>query len=253
LQKAWDNNEEWIRKHEGDINAFWLVNETPLFEFISNDNRIVIDYNTDHELILIGSRHNDSGKYWLNEDNCDNQYLKYFKNGEYNKFIQIIKNTIEIEGYVLYSENNVYKLKTQWYMDRHHLLSNISYKNIIELIVDEKIDDVVAELRIKNLNKSISIMEALQKEFAEEFFLLSTTIEDMYDYTISSLYVDKKCERKDFAMFLEKFNGKKGAKGALFLRYDNKYDLLHKYLSNLVADKLFDKYRGKVIFMGEEQ
>jgi len=250
IQKAWNNKEEWIYKWKQNIWDFWLANETPYFEYTSPDNRIVLDYGEEKTLTLLGSRHNITGDYFVNEDNCVN-----IKINNYNDFIKETKELTDIEGYVLYSSNGeCYKIKTSWYMDRHHLLSSISYKNIVDFIIEEKIDDVIAELRIKGFLKPLQIINQLQKEYAELLYMKTLGIQEMYDFVISTLYVDEKCSKKEFALFLQnKLSHQKRFHGILFLLFDGRTDDFERMMTDMIREIMIDKYRGKVIFMGEEQ
>lgn len=205
LQKAWDNKEAWIYRWNNDIWDHWLVNETMLFEYTSTNNRIVTDYGKENDLVFLGSRHILSGVYHINKVNCNSYYSDFLKEKEdaYKYFIENIKETPLIEGYVLYDDkNNAYKLKTQWYLDRHHLFSTLSYREIIKMIQEERIDDVISELRLKGCEKQVVLIE----QVIDNYSRIRQRIFDDCERIFSEITYDKKLDKgklKEVMVFLQ--------------------------------------------------
>lgn len=124
---------------------------TPIFEYISPHNRIVVKYSNEN-LILTAIRRNDSGQY----TNYDEMALLAEQNnipvvkswgGNWQgiqQFLADIKDTTDIEGYVLRFSNGLQlKTKVSWYIAIHKVKDNLSLeKNVVDIIVSEKADDL---------------------------------------------------------------------------------------------------------------
>ena len=127
---------------------------TPIFEWCSRKQRIVLDYKED-KLILTALRFIRSGDYYLNS------VMKYHA-GRYNipvvtayepethmkKFIETVRDMEDVEGFVVrFADGHMLKLKCDWYVQIHKAKEKILQdRNIVELILDEKLDDVKAHL-----------------------------------------------------------------------------------------------------------
>ena len=114
-------------------------NETPLFELVSpeKDFRIVCKYKKT-QLKFLCSRNNQSGEIDWSSTEC-----KFFK-------FEDLENEIKkpnIEGFVLVIDNELYKYKTEWYLERHSLIDAVNTpKKLDLLILQEKLDDFVYEI-----------------------------------------------------------------------------------------------------------
>jgi RNA ligase len=128
------------------------LNLVPIFEYTSPSNRIVLNYK-ESSLTLLQLRDNISGKYF---DIHKNELVKEHNIKTPKKFIKTLdellqdKSTKEdIEGYIVCFEDGTFiKIKTDWYLKLHNIATNDIYDipNIITLILDEEIDDIMAEL-----------------------------------------------------------------------------------------------------------
>lgn len=117
---------------------FILKGYTPIFEYFSHDNRIVVNYSKEF-LQLIAIRHVYDGHYI--------PYPEMIKLGQtYNvevvvpfeldqpftnigKMIQAIKASKHREGCVIrFDDGSMFKLKCTWYTDLHHLKSELKYE-----------------------------------------------------------------------------------------------------------------------------
>lgn len=123
----------------------------PIFEYVSPTNRIVLSYaNTD--LILLRMRDNKTGEYLDLADytsKLDGITVAPSVNHSLDELIEL-KDVVEgKEGWIVQFENGkMLKLKTKWYCDLHGLFTQeLNRENtLISLIVDEKIDDIIAQL-----------------------------------------------------------------------------------------------------------
>lgn len=150
------------------INELYKLNYQPLFEYISPTNKIVVDYNKS-DLVLIAIRDMNDFSYiefykynkimdLINKYNISTTKINKMKNITLKEYYNQIKDLSGIEGFVVYTNKGLFKLKTEWYMEKHRV-ANISLndKKIRELIVNNKIDEIdfnnddLLRERIKNL------------------------------------------------------------------------------------------------------
>jgi len=124
---------------------------TPIFEWCSPKNRIVVEYPHDR-LVLIAIRDNVSGEYRSYQNMCDlaAQYsievVKVYP-GSASSMQQLLDNTKELqgaEGYIIrFDDGHMVKIKGDWYVRIHKVKDSLSQeKNIIDLLVNDKIDDI---------------------------------------------------------------------------------------------------------------
>lgn len=143
--------EDFVKQHSKyDYFARYCTDNhiTPIFEYIAPNNRIVIKYN-DENLILLAMRYNVSGKYLTRQE-----VLNLSKNFDipvvsvYQGSLDDLKNNKDMEGVVVcFNNGHMIKIKTDWYVAIHKAKDKILFeKNVIKLILNEEIDDVLADL-----------------------------------------------------------------------------------------------------------
>ena len=180
-----------------------LMNVTPIFEWVSRKNRIVVDYPTDN-LILTGMRYNSTGLYVGYK--AMEQYATAWNipvvkvvDGlsvqNIELFVKQVREWEDNEGIVLrFDTGHMIKVKADDYILRHRSKESINQeKNVILTIINDQVDDVIPLLTIEdadNLKKfqenfwhgtketicmlekiyaEGNIMYANQKDFAVEF------------------------------------------------------------------------------------
>lgn len=134
-----------------------LANDlVPIFELVSPSNRIVLKYATT-ELILLRIRDGRTGEY-VDIDSLGASLLANIKRPQnmtgvfmsWDDMVGHIDNTTDqIEGYVVqHTDGQMVKIKTAWYCALHHTMTNVLAREdyLIELILEEKIDDVMPEI-----------------------------------------------------------------------------------------------------------
>jgi len=143
-------------------------NLAAMFEYVSFSNRIVLKYEKT-DLILIRVRNNETGEY-IDIRSLDTPGITPCPFEEkYTELDQMLADAEfleDIEGWVIqFDDYSMGKQKTKWYFQKHRLMDSISRENdIIQLILDEKIDDVIADLSDKDteaiafINNIISIV-----------------------------------------------------------------------------------------------
>lgn len=129
------------------------VGMTPIFEWCSRKQRIVVDYPVDR-LILTAMRHNVTGKYisyhdlkWYGDIN-NIEVVKSYP-GTPESMTHLVNETRDaegIEGWIIrFDDGHMLKVKGEWYVRIHKTKDALTQeKNIVNLIVNEKIDDTKA-------------------------------------------------------------------------------------------------------------
>jgi RNA ligase len=149
--------EEFVKNHPvyADFALGLLTGEcTPIFEWCSRKQRIVLDYKEDR-LILTGIRENVSGEYWTHTEMCE--YAEIFgipvvrqfePQTDMKAFLDYVRDLEDLEGFVVrFDDGHMLKLKCHWYLQIHKAKEAILQdRNIVELILEEHLDDVKAHL-----------------------------------------------------------------------------------------------------------
>jgi T4 RnlA family RNA ligase len=125
----------------------------PIFELVSPTNRVVLKY-IETNLVLLRLRVNSTGEYlpldalgeYLNGVEQVETETHLYQN--WDDLLQLVDTVEDKEGWVVTLPHDMVKLKTKWYCDRHNLLTDFINREdyIIEMILDEKIDDVLGQL-----------------------------------------------------------------------------------------------------------
>ncbi|KAG2386015.1 hypothetical protein C9374_003164 [Naegleria lovaniensis] len=135
---------------------------TPLFEFCSPKQTIVIEY-TESSLTLLAIRKNESGEYVefnemvkliKNTFSNDIPIVKVWKefqqglNGDPKNLLKEIYSQQQVEGYVIrFNDGDMYKVKTHWYNSLHGVETSgksVRDRHIILGILDNTVDDLIA-------------------------------------------------------------------------------------------------------------
>jgi T4 RnlA family RNA ligase len=123
----------------------------PIFELVSPQNRIVLNYTTT-ELRLLHVRRMDGTFEDIYAESYDYKLdgIKLARNYSYdlNDIIIFMDTIKDKEGWVVTYSDNMVKFKTKWYFDTHRLMTGDVYveHKVIEMILNETIDDVLSQL-----------------------------------------------------------------------------------------------------------
>lgn len=120
-----------------------------LFEYISYNNQIVVNYNVD-TLRLIQVRDLEGKFVDLNDIDLDPKFIVKSVNLTLDEILDIVENsTDDIEGFVVYfTDSTIVKFKTLEYLRKHKLLTNNpTKKELVNMIINETIDDYIANLQ----------------------------------------------------------------------------------------------------------
>ena len=206
-------------------------NCTAIFEWTSPTARIVVYY-PQEELRLLHIRNNMTGEYLDKE--IITSLVKEFnisavteptfnvpaeKLGEH--LIELAKTVEGIEGWIVQFENgDMVKLKTDWYLKRHHVMTFMRERDVAEMALNEELDDVKSTL----VGEGVDIAQILEIE--------SRVLSDLRHLVsrVSELVEkDKHLERKDFAikhkncaefgLMMTMFSGKEANFKQFFIKY----------------------------------
>lgn len=120
-----------------------------LFEYISYNNQIVVNYNVD-TLRLIQVRDLEGNFVDLYDIDLDPKFIVKSVNLTLDEILDIVENsTDDIEGFVVYfTDSTIVKFKTLEYLRKHKLLTNNpTKKELVNMIINETIDDYIANLQ----------------------------------------------------------------------------------------------------------
>jgi RNA ligase len=159
---------------------------TPIFEFTHPDNRIVLDYGNQPNFTLIAARNMASGDFlgWLHLEHLAEEFhipmVKAYSK-TWTELTYDIENAVGIEGYVLVLEDGRrVKLKTKWYMDLHHTMTELRERDVVEAVLNETVDDMKSLLTSQG--KDLTPIEEIERYVAEEL----TTLQKQVNYIVWS-------------------------------------------------------------------
>lgn len=144
------NNPEYISFADDAIENGW----TPIFEWCSRKQRIVLDY-FDDQLILTAMRNLRTGQYasYGNLVAIGQAYAipvvrAFDPRTDMKEFIAYVAELTDTEGFVVrFDDGHMVKLKCDWYVDIHKAKEKILQdRNIVEIVLNEKLDDLKAHL-----------------------------------------------------------------------------------------------------------
>ena len=153
-------------------------NLAAVFELISPENRIVLDY-TKTKLVLVQLRDELTGEYLdLYQNDLVNDFeietVKNFnmKHLTIDNLLEKSKNDKDVEGWVITLEDDqLIKIKTDWYKELHHLITeDLNRDDFIAIsILKESIDDIIPKIESNEiLNKIASIKRLLLTHLNEK-------------------------------------------------------------------------------------
>jgi T4 RnlA family RNA ligase len=126
---------------------------TPLFEYVSWDNRIVLKYSKP-ELRFLGMRNNKTGEFLqgsgftMPEDSLMS-FAQPIIVDSLDELIEMSKIEKEKEGWVVEFEDGQFmKIKTEWYFNLHGIRTMNIFREdyVIKNYLEEKLDDVIGQL-----------------------------------------------------------------------------------------------------------
>ena len=146
VHETGDEIKDIFKNNPKITNNKWVDSEnyTLIFEHITPNNKIVLNYDNP-ELLLIAARNHEDLSY-LSFDDLNHiaeeigvNRPRVYKFDNISEIVDICQDQKDFEGYVLSYNNNQnrIKFKTLDYLKKHSFRSNASSKNILELYSDQ--------------------------------------------------------------------------------------------------------------------
>lgn len=187
---VWPVLDRWIRSGKpadyiGFAQYCRIQGLTPMFEFCSRSQRIVVDHPIDR-MPLLAVRDNSTGLY-LNYETLlayGNTFsIEIVKQHpvdsieDADMFLADTAGLLGIEGFVIAFEGGQrYKVKTDEYRTIHRVVSDLaSEKSVVRLLVEDKLDDALPMLAPED----VAMVTEFSRLFAEGIGLTSATVQQM--------------------------------------------------------------------------
>ena len=177
---------------------------TPIFEWCSRKQRIVLDYKED-QLILTAIRSLYDGRY-VSRDLMEMHAEEYgipvvrtwdmglhMDNKTMRSFVSYVSSLEDLEGYVIrFDDGHMLKLKCQWYLQIHKAKEAILQdRNIVELILDKKLDDVKAHLPQEDRDRLSQFEYEINLDIGDRVYMIDNDLRWLQEEGI---------DRKTFAL-----------------------------------------------------
>jgi len=198
--------EEFVKNSSAQYSRFALtlieMDCTPIFEWCSRKQRIVIDY-PDDSLVLIATRDNETGEY------CDFNRLATDMGipvvstmepiSDLDAFTRELREREDIEGVVIRFDNgHMVKVKTDTYIALHRAKSELeSERNVVRLILEDKVDDLLPLLLDEDRESMIKYRDDVNHSVQAHVYLINSVL---------AAIRNKGQSRKDFAIESESMN-----------------------------------------------
>lgn len=234
-----------------------LFGMTPIFEWCSNKSQVVISHPID-KLVLTGIRENYTGIYV--EFNSDTKRLAkgidLVESRSFNDIDAIVnhcKTLEDAEGYVIrFSDGHMLKVKGDWYLQLHKSKDRIRFeKDVIDLILDEKIDDIKPFL----LQNDLKEIEIFEKSFNRGMLETASRLQNVVE-GFKEKHPD--ASRRDFALAPLFEKSPDVFKPVFWKIYDGKSaldaikDIVKKHIGSQTAVDRVRVLFGNVKFKGSE-
>lgn len=206
-------------------NRQWLrycaeIGVTPILEFTSPDNRIVIEYDKP-QLTILAIRDIDSGEYYNRRQLEMQSNLSHLPLIDTHKITlgddniaEIREKTTGIEGYVVsWDDGTRVKIKTNEYTQMHRAVSYFDRENmILPVVLNGQCDDLYPALSEDRANE----LREYEASVMHEFIVYCDWVRDAYNR-----YFVEEWTRKDFALWVN-VEVPQGIRAAYFAAIDDK-------------------------------
>ena len=127
------------------LDTVMLTGVTPLFEYISPTNKIVIEY-SEPQLVLLAMRNNVTGNYYMPHYTPFEVVPQYGSvEGGLSDYITRAREMQGREGDIIrFANGHMLKVKNDWYVRIHKTKDIVRVdRNIVELVLNEELDDIL--------------------------------------------------------------------------------------------------------------
>lgn len=206
-KKSFDNQEATLVNKlyhkdtkENDFAIHCLsLDYTPIFEFTSPYNRIVIGYK-EPKLTLLAIRNLYTGeylKYDLFKEVAEKFEIDIAQDYSYLTLDEIKQNVetgTGFEGYVItFKDGKKVKVKTNYYLALHRNVTFTTERQIAEMVLDDVIDDYKAYIQSLETEELSKRVDEIESQVIKELIELEKTCNDI-------IATDKDLSVKDFSL-----------------------------------------------------
>lgn len=248
-----------IYERNKDIKEFvdWTLDNdiSATFEYVAPHNRIVLRY-LEEELILLKLRDNKTGRHINLKDHFDRlksiKVAPFEEDKSLDELIELMGVQTDKEGCVVHAidENDkdfFFKMKTEWYCERHGLLTNDLYREhvMVGYILEDKIDDVMAQVpedEIEARDRINKIIDIVRRELSkkEESIIelwneyLKMKGEVNHEHYLKKFFAQKYNKHDDFSAVMSKAKSEelkekpKSEWSQHFKTYDDYYRVINR-------------------------
>lgn len=221
---------------------------TPIFEFVSPQNKIVLQYDKP-DLVLLAVRQNETGAYLDNLDLTPAGLTlvpRYGKiEGNVAEYLARARLDVGREGDIVrFPDGHMMKWKNDWYVRIHKTKDLVrTEKNVVELIVNEELDDAMSLLDDADRDMCRDIEAKFWAAFAAKERYLRGRYEDAVMHLgadrkrIATEYIPKLEDKSEGSFIFSQLDGKDVRSLLLMHVIKNlgtgvKYDALKAWLGN---------------------
>lgn len=192
--------EDWValRDHYAQFARECIWNGwTPLFEWCSRHQRIVIDYPQDR-LVLLAIRDNRTGRYLPYEKLRELaiarkiDFVRALPGGLHSieEFMDEVRDVEGMEGYIIvFDDGRKYKVKGAWYCQIHRTKEFLTHeKDVLALIVNDLIDDAKAFMTDEDRARVDGFHTAYEARLSQSIAELAA----LYNSVVEEIGTDKK-------------------------------------------------------------
>jgi RNA ligase len=159
---------------------------TPIFEYVSPSARIVLIYETEM-MTLLHVRDQVTGAYLPPDDPFLKTLIERYQipcvqsvNPEkFNTLMDDLKVLQQVEGFVVqYDDGQMVKAKTEWYLKLHKSVTFLRVRDVAELVVLEKIDDLKSA--IAEIQGQMSDVLEIERDVVNRLNEIENTVDAIY-------------------------------------------------------------------------
>ena len=198
--------ETWVTdypQYEILAHACIFGNVTPLFEFCSEGNKIVLDYAEPH-MTLLALRCNHTGEYlpYKNVRHMAHSHnipvvrpVAYVHaDADTQSMLDVVRGNYDVEGIVIVFPNgHMVKVKSSWYVKAHRAKDLLaSERNVLKLLRDEELDDILPVILVEDRNRLEDYVDsfnfavqAVGKRVFRTYLRMRDTYETKKDFALS--------------------------------------------------------------------
>jgi RNA ligase len=160
---------------------------TPIFEWCSNKNRIVLDYPEDR-LVLTALRSIVGGLYISHNammEIADDYYIPFVKAYNYDSanIVDIVRKQEDTEGVVVrFDDGHMVKIKSEWYVRIHKVKSLLGQeRDVVKLILNNELDDLLPILPGEDVDRIDKFQVQLSEAIRQAAWIVYQTVNQNRD------------------------------------------------------------------------